>query len=231
MPARFFGRSIPISFIFAALTVATALALFFCSTASARQQQTGFDYYALALSWSPTYCVSNAGQNDRQQCAPGRQFAFVVHGLWPQYRKGWPEFCDTRERWVTKDNIDEMLAVMPSRRLIIHEWKKHGSCSGLSQDAYFDLTQELFAKVRIPARYLSPQADVITTPAQIVADFVKTNKNLLSDMISVQCGDRRGRARLTELRICFDIEGEFASCGVNELRQCRADILLMPPVR
>ena len=51
-----------------------------------------FDYYVLALSWSPSYCAGEAGQNDQQQCAPGRRFAFVVHGLWPQYNKGWPEF-------------------------------------------------------------------------------------------------------------------------------------------
>ena len=52
-----------------------------------------FDYYALSLSWSPTYCGSNAGQNDPQQCGPGRAYAFVVHGLWPQYAQGWPENC------------------------------------------------------------------------------------------------------------------------------------------
>ena len=97
-----------------------------------------FDYYVLALSWSPSYCAGEAGQNDHQQCAPGRRFAFVVHGLWPQYAKGWPEFCKTRESWIPQDLIDGVMDVMPSKKLIIHEWKKHGSCSGLSQAAYFN---------------------------------------------------------------------------------------------
>ena len=26
------------------------------------------------------------------QCS-GRPFAFVVHGLWPQYEKGFPSYC------------------------------------------------------------------------------------------------------------------------------------------
>ena len=43
--------------------------------------------------------------DDRQQCAPGRRFAFVVHGLWPQYTKGWPEFCRTRENWIPQDSL------------------------------------------------------------------------------------------------------------------------------
>ena len=96
-----------------------------------------FDYYVLALSWSPSYCAGEAGRNDHQQCAPGRRFAFVVHGLWPQYAKGWPEFCRTRENWIPQELIDGVMDVMPSKKLIIHEWKKHGSCSGLSQAAYF----------------------------------------------------------------------------------------------
>jgi ribonuclease T2 len=188
-------------------------------------------YYVLALSWSPTYCGTNVGRNDLQQCGRGRRYAFVAHGLWPQYDQGWPEFCDTREGWVSEENIKEMLPIMPSRKLVIHQWKKHGSCSGLEQAAYFDLTQELFEKVRIPARYLSPNEAVVVTPGEIVNDFIKTNKNLRPEMISVQCSGRGERARLTELRICFDLDGAFSVCGQNERRQCNAGSIMLPPVR
>lgn len=200
--------------------------------ASARGPLPGqFDYYTLSLSWSPTYCGSNAGQDDRQQCGPGRAYAFVVHGLWPQYAQGWPEDCSLREKWVPDDVIDAMLDIMPSKKLVIHEWKKHGGCSGLRMRQYFDLTRGLFGKLRIPARYLSPQAAVITTPEQLVSDFVKTNRDLTADMLSVQCGNSRGAARLAELRVCFDKAGSFQSCGSNEKRQCRAEKLVLPPVR
>lgn len=190
-----------------------------------------FDYYVLALSWSPTYCASQAGANDDSQCAPGRSFAFVVHGLWPQYDQGWPQDCDTQESWVEQDAIDAMMDLMPSKKLIIHEWKKHGTCSGLSQAGYFQAIRETFEKVRIPARYLSPTADVITTPEQLVTDFVKTNRDLTAGMLSVQCGNARDRARLSELRICLDRSGGFIQCGSNESRACRAKSLIMPRVR
>jgi ribonuclease T2 len=199
---------------------------------AAKQPQAGaFDYFVLSLSWSPTYCSSNAGRNDNSQCAPGRRFAFVVHGLWPQYQQGWPSQCPTEEDWVTQANIDAMMPIMPSKKLIIHQWKKHGSCAGVSQADYFKATRLLFEKVKIPARYLSPTADVITTPEQLVTDFVKTNKNLSVEMLSVQCGNSRDRARLSELRICLDKRGSFAACGDNEARSCRATSLVMPRVR
>jgi len=190
-----------------------------------------FDYFTLSLSWSPTYCGSPAGTDDQQQCSPGRRYAFVVHGLWPQYERGWPESCATRETWVDQKIIDSMLDIMPSKKLIIHEWKKHGSCAGVSVADYFRATRLLFKRVRIPARYLSPTDTIMTTPEQLVTDFVKTNRNLSADMISVQCGNALDRGRLSELRICLDRRGNFSQCGANEDRQCRAKTLVMPPVR
>ena len=187
-----------------------------------------FDYYVLSLSWSPSFCVEHG--ND-PQCTPGRAYAFVVHGLWPQYVKGWPQNCRTGEAWVPDDVIDSILDIMPSKKLIIHEWKKHGTCSGLAMRDYFDSIRSLFKKIRIPARYLAPTADVTTTPAQLVSDFVKTNARLTADMLSVQCGNARDRARLAELRVCLSKSGAFQACGANERRSCRAAVLVLPKVR
>lgn len=191
----------------------------------------GFDYYALSLSWSPTYCAGDPGRHDREQCAPGRRFAFVVHGLWPQYERGWPQYCETTERFVPDSRIDAMLDIMPSRRLVIHEWRKHGTCSGLDQAGYFAMTRRLFETIRIPARYLSPTDAVRITPQRLAADFVATNRGLAVAMLSVQCGNRRDEARLAELRVCFSREGAYRPCGGNERRSCAAAVLILPPVR
>jgi ribonuclease T2 len=226
--------ALPTAFKIASQIAAVALAILLTAApVSARDTHKAgvFDYFVLALSWSPTYCATPEAQDDRQQCAPGKRFAFVVHGLWPQYNEGWPQDCPTDEDWVSQAQIDQMLDIMPSKKLIIHEWKKHGSCSGLSMADYFEVTRLLFEKVRIPARYLSPQAPVMTSPEQLVTDFVKTNRDLTARMISLQCGNARDRARLSELRICIDRRGNFRQCGQNEERQCQARSLVMPPVR
>src|SRR5262245_63535534 len=101
--------------LLAGLVALASLAL--APAAKARGPQPGqFDYYTLSLSWSPTYCASQAGRNDRQQCGLGRAYAFVVHGLWPQYHQGWPQDCALREKWVPDDLITAMLDIMPSKR-------------------------------------------------------------------------------------------------------------------
>jgi ribonuclease I len=67
-----------------------------------RQNQAGeFDFYVLALSWSPSYCEAaaerSAGRAPAGQCGE-RPYSFVVHGLWPQYEKGFPNIASSRRR-------------------------------------------------------------------------------------------------------------------------------------
>ena len=69
------------------------------ASAQDRRQNTPgeFDFYVLSLSWSPSFCEGaeergSGGRSQQAQCG-GRPFSFVVHGLWPQYEKGYPEYC------------------------------------------------------------------------------------------------------------------------------------------
>src|SRR5690242_5822167 len=89
-----------------------------------------FDYYLLSLSWSPQHCSTPAGSNDSMQCGEGRQFGFIVHGLWPQYERGFPSECADAGP-VRSGIVKQMLRLMPAEKLIQHEWATHGTCSGL----------------------------------------------------------------------------------------------------
>ena len=197
---------------------------------SGGQEAGTFDYYVVAMSWSPTYCADSGGRGDNQQCNGPRPFAFVLHGLWPQYSRGWPQFCETGERpWVPENTIGQMLDIMPSKKLIIHEYKKHGTCSGLSPDAYFDTARKLFESVKIPERYKLPEQPLQVSPGEVVKDFTAANPGLKPEMIAVSCGGRR----LRELRVCFGRDLKPRACGDNEnaRKLCSADDLVMPPVR
>ena len=83
-----------------------------------------FDYYALVLSWSPSYCADTGAGRGDPQCASNRPFAFVLHGLWPQYARGFPDSCRTAfNPFVPRPVIDGMLDIMPSPKLAIHEYR------------------------------------------------------------------------------------------------------------
>ncbi len=106
----------------------------------------------LALSWSPTFCQESAerGRESREQCGSGRPYAFVVHGLWPQYERGFPRDCQMPAPRLNRELMISMLDLMPAPRLVYHEWDTHGTCSGLSAQAYFDLVRKARARGENP---------------------------------------------------------------------------------
>ncbi len=193
-----------------------------------------FDYYALALSWSPTHCATAQTRDGDPQCGrnDGRRFGFVLHGLWPQHERGWPEYCPGKGRtYIPQQVLDELGDMMPSPRLAIHEYRKHGTCSGLSPGEYFLFSRKLFQKVKIPAAYVNPLESRMVAPDDLVDEFLAVNPGLKPDMLAVSCGGAGNRLR--EIRVCFDRSGDFRTCGRNEdqRRMCSASRMFVLPVR
>jgi len=176
-----------------------------------------FDFYVLVLSWSPTHCSSDRGrgEDDDAQCRSGRPYGFVLHGLWPQYERGYPLNCVSDEpREVDPAIIGRMMEISPSEELIQHEWEKHGTCSGLSQRGYFAMAKQAFESLDIPDLYERLERAARTTPGRVRDDFVAANPKLKAEAVSATC--RRGE--LAEIWICFDKSLEPRACS-NEVRR------------
>jgi len=196
-----------------------------------RQNEPGqFDFYVLSLSWSPSFCAAAAergrGNGPSLQCG-ARPYSFVVHGLWPQYVKGFPEYCQVPGPRLSRAIVSSMLDLMPAPHLIFNEWDKHGTCSGLAARAYFDVVRKARAAVKIPPEYIDVEQTLTVTPDAVKEAFVKANTGLSADGLAVECDKKR----LTEVRICLSKELQFRDCADVARRSCRRDQLLMPPLR
>lgn len=204
------------------------LAAFFVVTAPAARAQGydqrgtpgAFDFYVLALSWSPTFCETDAARREADgQCRPGRGLGFVVHGLWPQYTRGYPANCSSVERSPTRQAIAEAGEVYPSEGLARYEWRKHGTCSGLDPTAYFRAARTARAAVTIPDAYRNPTGETRAAPIEIARQFVLANRGLRPDMMSVTCA----RGQLQEVRVCFSKDlRDFTPCPEVARQNCRA---------
>src|SRR5262245_2567399 len=203
----------------------TAIAV---SAQDPRQNQPGeFDFYVLSLSWSPSFCDA-AGDRAKSQIQCGeRPYSFVVHGFWPQYEKGFPEFCQQPAPRLDRNLVSSMLDLMPAPRLIFHEWQRHGTCSGLPPRGYFDTVRKARAVVKIPAEFLDVKSELTVTPDAVSDAFTKANPGLTRSAMAVGCDSKR----LKEIRICMTRELAFRDCAEVERRSCKRDKLVMPPVR
>ncbi|PRD45926.1 ribonuclease T [Phyllobacterium phragmitis] len=186
-----------------------------------------FDFYVLSLSWSPSYCASEGSRADRQQCSSGRPYSFIVHGLWPQYEKGYPQDCAIDDRYVPRQMISSVRDIMPSTGLIIHEWRRHGSCTGLSQSDYFSTLRRAYETVSIPASFRNVQVSRDIDPVLVEKAFVTANPGLPAGGIAVTCEG----GYLQDVRICMTKDLQFRNCGEVDADACRRRSATMPPVR
>jgi ribonuclease T2 len=197
-----------------------------------RQNAPGaFDFYVLSLSWSPSFCAAaaergNTSRSQQAQCG-GRPFSFVVHGLWPQYEHGFPDYCQRPSPRLDRRIMTSMLDLMPAPGLIYNEWDKHGTCSGLGAHAYFETVRKARATVKIPAEFLDLAAPKTITPEAIEDAFIKDNPGLSHAAIAVICD----RTRLSEVRLCMNKNLQFRACEEIDRRACRRNQVVMPPVR
>ena len=181
-------------------------------TPTAIKGNADFDFYVLNLSWSPDYCASS-GDNDPQQCSLGKKLGFVLHGLWPQYERGYPQHCSTVK--LPAEVKAKFPNLYPNDNLYTHEWDTHGTCSGLTPEGYLALSKKLKDSVAVPAPYKAPEQPVRVTTAKFKQEFVSANPAMTADSLAVYCS---GSGRfLQELYVCFSTDGQPISCS-REIR-------------
>lgn len=184
-----------------------------------------FDYYVMALSWSPNWCALEGDARDAEQCETDA--GWILHGLWPQYHRGWPAFCPTVERAPSRRMTGEMADIMGSGGLAWHQWKKHGVCSGLSATQYYALSREAYGRITRPEVFRKLDKPV-TLPASLVEEaFIKANPTLEPDMITVTCKD----SHIQEVRLCLSRDLDPVPCGRDVVRDCTLKDAQFTPIR
>ncbi|ESY75874.1 ribonuclease [Mesorhizobium sp. M0051] len=121
--------------------------------------------YVFALSWQPAFCETKSNKAECKAQNPNEFDAtnFTLHGLWPQPNGNF--YCqasagdkanDIPAHWkdlppvnldaVTRAELDKVMPGTASQ-LDRHEWIKHGTCYGKSQQEYFSDALKLMREV------------------------------------------------------------------------------------
>lgn len=175
-----------------------------------------FDYYILSLSWSPNWCAYEGTGKGDPQCEAGAGYGWILHGLWPQYDEGWPDYCPTRFSDPTEAEVEAMVDIMGSSGSIRHQWRKHGACSGLAPADFFELSREALSRVVTPP-LLEALPSTVTLPARLIEEaFLAVNPDLAPDGITITC---KGGG-IQEARICLTRNLDSRACGTDAVRDC-----------
>ena len=173
-------------------------------------------FYVYAYSWTPGFCYHNSYPG----CLQSQEYwkrNFTIHGLWPQFwGSGYPSYCTNETFNVENVEWNPMIQRFPNVKYIEtdpeytsfwnHEWTKHGTCSGLSQQNYF---QEC---LRLTDILLTPE---ILTPSVLEADLLR---EALGGNVALQCNNQI----LTGVYSCWQCDGNgFPTTQID----CPAEIL------
>lgn len=197
---------------------AAALLLVALATSPSTQ---AFDYWVLALSWSPEFCKSDRSEDAREQCSIPR--GFIVHGLWPQNQTGYPEYCAGKTP-VPDALVQRMAPLMPGAGLVRHEWKKHGTCSGLAPEDYFTRVEQAVQSVKLPDKFMSSRANQRISKTQLEKAFLELNPAWSAESVTIECFDHY----LSELRLCLDPDLKPRACGADVGDVCERELIIRP---
>ena len=120
-----------------------------------------------------------------------------------------------------------MADIMGTSGLAWHQWKKHGTCSGLSAEDYYALSREAYESVTRPQVFRKLDKTV-RLPASVVEDaFLKANPQLEHDMLTITCRD----GFIQEARVCLSRDLTPVPCGRDVSRDCKLDSAQFDPLR
>lgn len=209
------------------LALVCGLALLGAVNAARADEPGVFDYYVLALSWSPSWCARTGDARGSDQCDARHDHGWVLHGLWPQYEAGWPEECRTDRSGPTRRENDAMADIQMSGGLAAYQWRKHGRCSGLSGRDYHRAARLAYDSIVRP-EVLRRVEDPLRLPARVIEEaFLEANPDWRPDMLTITCRD----GAIAEARLCLTRDLTPRRCAPDTRRDCMLDRALFAPIR
>ena len=183
-----------------------------------------FDYFVVSLSWSPNWCALEGEARNSPQC--DEDHGWILHGLWPQFHKGFPSYCRTSKRPPSRGMTADMADIMGTSGLAWHQWNKHGSCTGLSATDYYALSRKAYGTIKRPEVFRKLDRTV-KLPASVVEDaFLKANPNMEPDGVTITCRD----GHIQEARVCVSRDLTPVPCGQDVVRDCNMKDALFEPI-
>jgi ribonuclease T2 len=193
-----------------------------------------FDYYVVALSWQPAFCETHPHKEECVTQSAQRYDAhnFALHGLWPSDFEHSLDYCDVSPTIVAQDRAgdwcdlpaltlsdgvwSDLASFMPGTASCLqnHEWYKHGTCAGMSAEAYFALSNHLTGLFSQTAfdDYVADHAGEWVQRNALLDQFAREFGADTQDYLSLRCDQVEAAILLTEIQLVLrpDIAPEAA---------------------
>ncbi len=206
-----------------------------------------FDFFLLSLSVAPSFCALSPANQAKDECRSLTEAAFqqtplTVHGLWPNRANvsvnRQPMDCDGPPFAVSGPVQAQLRRYMPAGPgLQRYEWRKHGTCSGMSSETYFATVARLAQHANDTIGAAMRDRGMLGHTIKI-ADLlteIGSRDQALASAIVVDCRQPRGGgdALIDEIRVVLSKDLRpvpAASVGFGQNSGCKRGMGLVPDV-
>ncbi len=185
-----------------------------------------FDHYLMSFSIAPSFCSLSRRNAEKRECADATDAAYratplTVHGLWPNRDRvsvnEQPQYCAGPPLAplppATRAALDRYMPGVADG-LERYEWKRHGSCSGLSTDAYFAQVVALAARANETIGAALRDGKMLGREVRLdeLLSAVAAKDPALAPAVIMYCrfsrrqGEAESRAYVAEIRIVLSKE-------------------------
>jgi ribonuclease T2 len=206
----------------------SALSSLFCMTAHAADETVSPpSSFTLIIRMTPAACALDPDLQKLRQCQDG--FTLTISSLQAERASGKRlENCSHDQTNLSPLQERVVERVMPDKQLRDEDWQRNGSCTGMSPTVYFRTIATYAQRLKIPSELASPR-DTVLTKSYIINKLQQLNPGLTEKSLLLRCTAESGREFpvLTELRSCYNTQGQYDACPANIKSNCPSSVVIL----
>ena len=197
------------------LTWTLCCAGFFLFNSSLIAAPQGLQGYVMQVQLTPAICALDVTKQKQRKCLEG--YSLNITGLLPETTQS---NCNTNSSANLSPIQSKVVArVMPEENARIQLWRSVGGCVPMNASQYFRTVINLADKLKVPANLTSAENQNVQHTV-LKAQFVKLNPGMSSNSIRFTCQSSRTNPVLTEIQVCYTVNGQYKQCSSRIVSNC-----------
>ena len=171
--------------------------------------------YVMQVQMTPAVWALDSNMKKQRKCLEG--YSLTVTGLLPEIAQ---TDCSTNTSATLSPLQAKVVArVMPEENARAQLWRSIGGCIPSNASQYFRTLINFADRLKIPAD-LTGSENKQVQHATLRAQFIRLNPGLPVNGIHFNCQNLRSKPVLTEVRVCYKVNGQFKQCSSHVVSNC-----------
>ncbi|OTG67420.1 ribonuclease T2 family protein [Acinetobacter silvestris] len=196
-----------------------AASCFFSVQANATTSQ--LQGYVMQVQMAPAICALDMSKQKQRQCLEG--YSLTITGLLPETNRN--ECTTNTSATLSPIQAKVVARVMPDESSRVRLWRSIGGCIPMSSSQYFRMVINLAEKLKIPTDLTSSENKSVQHTA-LKAQFLKLNPSMPSNSIRFSCQSSKSNPILTEIQVCYTVNGQYKQCSNHIVSNCPSSFLI-----